>query len=175
MALHGGRSGSMDWQCGRRAGGAERASIHRRCRAATGCGRRRGPFRSARGRLPRDRHARPAGAGYEMLWTCHWLGRPENRAENTSRVVTAYRTCLAILSAFPSKSSLLCSTALRLGAGMVIHAQPPRAYCQAMPGPGPVQNARCPATSGGRWLICSFDPGQFKPLAEPVRWHCPRA
>ncbi len=44
MALHGGRSGSMDWQCRRRAGGAERASIHRRCRAATGCGRRRGPF-----------------------------------------------------------------------------------------------------------------------------------
>src|SRR6266700_4161235 len=110
-----------------------------------------------------------------MLWTCHWLGRAENRAGNTSRVVTPYRTCLAILSAFPAKSSLLCSTALRLGAGMVIRAQPPRAYCQAMPGPGPVQNARCPATSGTRWLICSFDPGQLRPLAEPVRWHCPRA
>src|SRR5215471_13244625 len=108
-----------------------------------------------------------------MLWTCHWLGRPENWARNMSRVGTPYRIFLAILSAVLAKPCLLCSTALRLGAGMDSRAQPPRAYCQTRP--GLYQNARCPATSGARWLIGSFAPGQFTPLAELVRWHCPRA
>src|SRR5215472_14387650 len=102
-----------------------------------------------------------------MLWTRHWLGTPENRAANTRRVRTSYRTFPAILSAVPAKPFLLCSTALRLGAGMDIRAQPSRAYCQTRP--GLYQNARCPATSGARLLIGSFAPGQFKP-AEPVRW-----